>query len=57
MGSEGSRHFKTMIQCAKLANNPANTGLRLRMRMENCPSEGYIICPYQDNEAYGQKKK
>ena len=53
MGSEGSRHFKTMIQCAKLANNPANTGLRLRMRMENCPSEGYIICPYQDNEAYG----
>ena len=37
MGSEGSHPFRPMIQYPKLARNPANTGLRHRTRMGNCP--------------------
>jgi len=57
MGSEGCLLFGTKILRLKLAMIPRIRDCVTERAWEIVLLKGIIICPYQDNEIYGQTKK
>ena len=57
MGSEGCLLFGTKILRLKLAITPRIRDCVNERACEIVPHKGILICPYQDNEIYGQTKK